>query len=70
MNLDTQFKFVNLLYWVVVVLALGYFFQADHWTKWVALLLAAFADMSKTKNIRVWERYNLKQAEKESKNDG
>lgn len=67
MKVDTQFKLANWVYWVVLLLTLGYFFQADHWTKWVALLLAAFADVSKTKNIRVWERYNISQEKKETK---
>lgn len=70
MNLDTTFKLGNLIYWVIIVCLLGYFFEVDHWSKWVALVLAAFADSSKTKNIRVWERYNINQEKKESKNDG
>lgn len=67
MEIGTQFKLANFMYWVVLLLTLGYFFQADHWTKWVALILAAFADQSKTNNIRAWERYNIHQAEKENK---
>ncbi len=67
MNLDTTFKLGNLTYWVVIVILLGFFFTVKDWTRWVALLLAAFADVSKTKNIRVWERYNISQEKKETK---
>lgn len=67
MNLDATFKVSNLLYWVALLLALSYFFESDHWTKWVALLLAAFIDVSRTKHIRVWERYNISQEKKETK---
>lgn len=67
MNLSVQFRLADLLYWVVLLLTLGYFFESDHWTRWVAFLLAAFADLSKTKNIRVWERYNISQEKKETK---
>lgn len=67
MNLDTQFKLVNFLYWIVIVMCVAYGVETDNWTMWVAFFLAAMADISKTKNIRVWERYNISQEKKETK---
>jgi cell shape-determining protein MreD len=66
-KLDTQFKVVNLMYWVCIVLAVTYAARVGDWTMWIAFLLGAWADVAKTKNIRVWERYNISQEKKGTK---
>lgn len=67
MKVSTEFKLANWLYWVAIILAMGYLFTSDHWTRWVAAVLAACIDISKTKFIRKWERYNISQEKKETK---
>lgn len=67
MNISSNFKVLNLVYWVCLVVSLGFFFQMDHWTRWLALFLAAATDTLKTKHIRAWERYNISQEKKETK---